>query len=121
MNIESSTILWKPPLIRLTQVPRADIDGGKPTTLYVQPEWILAIHRQQVRHSDTEGKPTGDLVDCTVVTVGATINYFVTESPEEVARLRDEAYGFKPLTKPAPPTGRLMKEGALSIVDGKDD
>ena len=93
-DLDVTNMVWRPPLIRVTQVARPDCDGGAPTALYVQPEWIAVIARHLYRHNDIEGKPQGEVATATMVSLTTNMSYFVLESVEEVARLRDEAFGF---------------------------
>jgi len=76
-------------LIRVTQVGRKDIDNGKPTPLFIDPELIAFVHRQVIEHRDPAGKPTGETAQCTVVSLKIGVNCFVLEHPEDVAALRD--------------------------------
>ncbi len=96
--MELTNMIWRPAMIRLTQTARPDIDDGGGTPIFIQPEFIVAIHRQSIQHRDTDGKPVYDRLCCTVVTLsnGGPMSYFVNESPEEIANLRDGAYGFAP-------------------------
>jgi hypothetical protein len=106
MNVRNMT--WRPRLVRLTCIANPDVDEGRPTPTYCDPQDISTIRRTTGGYmtASSYGKPREEqcfhaLVACTEVHCGHTI-LFVEESPEEVARLRDKAFGHEP-PKPPPP------------------
>ena len=93
-SVDVTNMVWRPSLVRLTLMPRPEVDDGAKTAAFVDPAVIGAIWRTNVpRDNPDGGKPVpGDtytLVHCCHYTI------MVCESPEEVARLRDRAHGHE--------------------------
>lgn len=95
-TITATQMVWQPPLVKLTAAPHQDIDGGKPQSCYVNPQLIAVIQRMAIQHHKfKEGnKKKWPPVNVTAVQTGALIMY-VKETPDQVAKLRDEALGHK--------------------------
>lgn len=102
-SFTATQMYWKPELIRLTQIVHPDMDGGEPTTCFLDPQSILSVNRTMSGFS----KETGDAhfydpnlrqyhprVACTCVMTTYGHSLMVTESPETVALLRDKAMGY---------------------------
>lgn len=92
-----TNVMWRPVLIRLTQIGNPDVDGGEPTAMYLDPATITRVSRvaggfRTVESVGAEKTLWHPLVSCTEV-VASGLGCFVIESPEEVARLREVAYG----------------------------
>ena len=95
-HINTTQMLWKPQLLRLTQVPHPKLDGEVPTACFIDPSMILMIRRTLVTFPE---KPERFDV-CTLVITGVGSSYLhVMESPEQVATMRDRALGFAPTLK----------------------
>lgn len=91
-----SQMYWQPPLLKLTYVPNPEVDDGQPTTCFVCPQSITAIGRQKTQFFKVEeAGARHPPVTCTAVIVSASMVFYVTESPEEIARLRDKAMGHE--------------------------
>lgn len=93
---------WRAPLLRLTCIPNPDVAGGLPTSTYVAPEQISQIRRVKSGYAVAESlllrpeeRRFHAQVECTEVNCCHFI-LLVTESPDEIAMLRDKAFGFEP-------------------------
>lgn len=95
---------WKPPLVRLSQIPDVYLGDGT-TTCFVDAQQIVMINRQVRYQSEPplDGKPhSGEGlkwrpgVPCTVVSLSVGVVLNVEETPEEVAMLRDKSLGHEP-------------------------
>ena len=100
-DVTVTQMTWQPALLKLTFAPHPDVDGGEPTPCYVAPQWIIGIGRQAL----TFGKVgvTGEshpAVTCTAVVISPSMAYYVTETPEQVALMRDRALGHEPKLAP---------------------
>lgn len=88
MNV--TNMLWRPKLLRLTQVRHPAEDGAPDIPegpAYVDPQDIIAVQSTTVKF-----KGDGSTILCT--SVRTHIGYLnVTESCEQVAKMRDEAFG----------------------------
>ena len=87
--------LWKPKLIRLTQIGNPDYNDGLPTICFLDPATItsisVAVAAFNMRADPAKRHPD---VSCTAVFFcHGTLH--VTESPEQVAAMRDSALGYK--------------------------
>jgi len=92
MDVTTTQMMWKPPLLRLTQISMPGMVENT-TNLYVDPFVISQISRAKPTHTKEDGtKIQGD--ECTMVNCCHFVCW-VIESPEAVARLRDEALGHK--------------------------
>lgn len=94
-----TNMVWQPELIKLTQIPRDDVDGGGAVTIFLHPAFIVSIHRHIVQHRDMKGEPIFEPQCATVVALSTNQYAYVTESPSEVAALRDVAFGHRPKNK----------------------
>jgi hypothetical protein len=102
-SIDQSIATWRARLIRLTQVPSRDINGGEPVSIYIDPGCIIGIARI---NAPVDGAQT---MNMTEVYCGG-IRTIVTESTDEVARLRDEALGYvETPSGPPPMSGEALK------------
>lgn len=104
MDINSQVMQWRPRLIKLTMIANPEWNNGAPMPCYVDPQEIKQIVAVACSFSIT-GAPTGSFyprVNCTEVRCFNLPNLPVLETVEEVARLRDEALGYKSVD-PLPP------------------
>lgn len=99
---------WRAPLIRLTMIGNPDVAQGLPTPMFVTAESITAIRRIKSGYAVADsllGKPEDrrfhEQIECTEVNC-CHFTLLVTESPETVAMLRDQAFGFDPPPKTTP-------------------
>ena len=96
MDLTATQMVWRPKLIRLTMIGNPDYRNGEPSACYIDPGVITAIFQVpaafQKRNKPEERHPD---VECTAVFYcHGTIH--VLESPDEIARLREAAYGNEP-------------------------
>lgn len=90
---------WRAPLLKLTQIGNPDHDGGKPTTIYIDPSCISYIRRTRgsfVKVASRGGQPPyeeHERIDCTAVSLHGNNEMLVIETPEVIAAARDRAYG----------------------------
>lgn len=92
MDVTTTQMTWKPPLLKLTQVALPDMID-QPTALFVDGQAITKISQARPMHTLLDGsKLKGDI--CTLVEC-CHFQCWVAESPEMVARMRDEALGHK--------------------------
>ena len=87
-------------MIRLTLIGNPEVDGGGPTTCFVEASAISSIRRTVGGYAKSQsyGKTPlefHELVACTELHC-CHYTLFVTESPEDVALLRDKAMGISP-------------------------
>lgn len=87
-------MMWRPKLIRVTQIGVPWVNGGKDTALFLNPEDIVAVGAARLKLEAFEREPER-FVECTFVSTRHT-SYNVTESPEKIASLRDASLGFEP-------------------------
>lgn len=95
-QLDVTSMMWQPALLRLTMIGNPDVEGGKPTPCFLTPQSITMIRRAIAafprrddpaqRHPDA---PCTEVFFCH----GAV---HVLESAEEVAMLRDRALGHEP-------------------------
>jgi hypothetical protein len=93
-------MLWRAPLLRLTQIPVPDLDEGQPTVVFVDPQQIGAVRRLNSGYAKKlEAGPAArefhPMIACTEVHC-CHYTLLVVEMPEEVAMLRDRALGHEP-------------------------
>lgn len=102
-HMNAEMMMWRPKLIRLTQIANPDHDGGQTTPCYAHPECIETIqrHRAAFGKSGLSGE-FHEYQDVTIVAMHGAKTLFVTESPDEVARLRDQALGHTEAARPTP-------------------
>lgn len=101
-RVDITNMMWQPKLIRLTLIANPDIDGGEPTPTFVNPQQISGIRRTASCYAKVSsyGKPADQVeyhprIACTEVHC-CHFTVLVTETPDEVAKLRDEAFGHEP-------------------------
>lgn len=98
--MDVTSMQWRPPLIRLTQIGNPDIDDGQPTPVFVDPNSISKISRTLGAFSRAgSATEVHERVSCTEVHC-CHFHLLVTESPETVAMLRDKALGHEQKPKP---------------------
>lgn len=106
MNV--TQMYWQPPLLRLTYVGHPEVDDGGPTVCFVAPQLISGIVRQTLSfgkvagHTPPEPQEQHPIITVTGVALTTGQVYYITESPDEVATLRDRALGHEP-PKPSAP------------------
>ncbi len=94
-DVNNTVMSWQPSMLRLTQIGCSGIDGGVPTTLYVNPASILMVCRTGGR-LETKGVEPFERESCTAICIqGMGGSLLVTEAVETVALLRDRALGHK--------------------------
>ena len=106
MQVDGSQVVsyYKPPLMRLTLIGAADVEGGEPTPAFVDPLAISSIRRTKAAYSVADSRTGGGKVEyhpsaeCTEVNC-CHFTLLVVESPGQVAMLRDRALGHE-LPKP---------------------
>lgn len=90
MNV--TNMLWRPKLLRLTQVPYPSEEEGMPelptAPCFVDPQHIVLIGTIVLKF-----KQGASRICTAVYTQNGPLN--VEESPEVVAKMCDEAFGFK--------------------------
>ncbi len=96
MNVQN--MVWRPTLVKLTQIGSPEWNNGETTTCYVEPSSITHIQRGGGAVGTKANEM--DKKECTFVCM-CHGTLLVTETPEEVARLRDAAFGYNP-PKPKP-------------------
>ena len=114
-DMSVTQMYWQPPLMALTYVAHPDVDDGWPTKCFVAPQLISGIGRQSLAFSKTDPQLKGEWHKvCTATAVTLTTNgvYYVKETPEEVAMMRDKALGFEPPTKKPPATVTAIGTGS---------
>ena len=84
----STQMMWKPKFIRLTSIHEV----YKYRDVFLDPSHVHLISQTLVSITDTD-PPTKIL--CTIIYHCNTQHIWVTETPEEVAKLCDEAMGHK--------------------------
>ena len=104
MNVRS--MVWRPALVRLTQIGHPDVDDGFPGPCYIDPTAVVCILRHRATHwkNPTEGHIHGktDITfrsaqDCTCIQLsGGGGSIFVQETPEQVATAVNRAIGHEP-------------------------
>lgn len=105
MNVRS--MVWRPALVRLTQIPHPEIDGGTAMPCFIDPTAVILIARsraQQWKHYAVgEQRVAGDTREAVNVVDGTCIQLsggagviFVQETPEEVATAINRAIGHEP-------------------------
>lgn len=88
VDISGTQIIWRPPLVQLTD----PIDGSP---VFMHPDQIQGIRRGIAKGPDNTD------IEVTFVLAGCLSHHMlVKESPEEVARLRNEAFGIVPPSTP---------------------
>lgn len=94
-DINAQTMVWRPRLIKVTQVVQPELDDGKPTVAFINPECIDKISRMVIGWTKRDG--TGQWPDQSVTGVSMHSQgvLFIVESPEEVAKMRDQAFGYE--------------------------
>lgn len=88
-DVNVQNMRWRPSLVRLTQIHHPSKEGPDVPEgpAFCDPEDILCIRLSTVKFEHGAG-----IVSCTAVNMHCGV-LNVVESPEEVARLRDEAFG----------------------------
>lgn len=96
MDLTATQMVWRPKLIRLTQILHPEFKSPKAGICYIDPGAITAVFASDVIFSK-QGKPDEkhDPIEATAVFY-CHGTLFVHESPEEVALLREKAYGHEP-------------------------
>jgi len=94
-----TTMQWQPALVRLTSIGNPDVAGGAPQPAYVNASAITGIRRVIGSYAtyaslEAQARPLAmhPGVECTEVEC-CHFRILVTETPHEVARRRDEAFG----------------------------
>lgn len=89
-------------MIELTQIGNPEVDGGLPTTCFIDPALIMLVHRAMTRWRTMTGVKPDDYqwqdkgIESTNIWLhgGATLS--VLETPQEVNEKRNKAYGLGP-------------------------
>lgn len=97
-NMTLTQMYWKPALLQLTQIANPAMDDGTPTPCFVDPQEIVSIARTRSSFAK-EGTLDGvleyyDRINCTSVSL-RSYSLLVTESPSQVAMMRDAALGHE--------------------------
>ncbi len=97
MNNDTTVMQWQPALIRLNSAPHPDLDNGKSFPVFIAPQYIVGIEIQKFSYNKAD-KPEERHPQqiATRVVIGPQHYYFVVESPEIVALMRDRALGHAP-------------------------
>ena len=93
MNMNAQMMMWRPALIKLTQIGRPEVNNGEPVSLYVDPSAIQRITIEQTVFNLVDGTKSEPVV-CTSVFC-CHFHCAVLESPEQVALMRDQALGHQ--------------------------
>lgn len=88
-----TNMMWKPPLIRLTQ-PGNPNNGELNSATFIDPTEILWI-RANYSTWKTAAEETQPQRFLYTEIYARNFIATVTETPEQIARLRDEAFGYK--------------------------
>jgi len=92
IHSDASVFHWRPQFIHLTLLPQPGILEEGSTSCFVDPGQIISIRRAWIKYKEqTELNRAGTAV---VIYGGGELH--VEESPEEVARRRDNALGHEP-------------------------
>ena len=94
INTDAQIMAWRPELIRLTFIPLAGIEHNTPC--WLDPQAIMGIRKGWVVCKPVEGQnqPSGRVATCVMLYSGPDMH--VEEEPDEIARLRNKAFGFEP-------------------------
>ena len=96
-DVTVNQMQWQPALLKLTYTPHPDVDDGEPTPCYVCPQWITGISRQAMKFGKVDAPSESyPAKTCTAVVISSSIIYYVIETPEQVALMRDRALGHEP-------------------------
>lgn len=93
---DNNVVQWRPQLIKVTTVGNPEVVDGEPQAAYIDPSLIAFMFRGVTQwNPQKEDTVKMDPVECTNIwlTIGHPLS--VLESPGEVNRLRDLAYGIK--------------------------
>ena len=97
--VTATQMVWRPKLIKLTMIGNPDWNKGEPSPCYLDPGVITSISKVvasfPIREDPSKKHPD---VECTAVFF-CHGTFHVLESPEEVAMLREKAYGQEPQIK----------------------
>ena len=94
MDFSATQMIWKPALIRLTQVGNPQVNGGAPTPVFLDPNAISYIFVSLTQFNNLDGSKS-EPVTCTNINC-CHYNVAVIESPETVAMMRDRSLGYEP-------------------------
>ena len=105
-DVNVRNMVWRPALVRLTQIPHPEVDGGKSSPCFIDPTTVVCILRHRATHwnQPQEGHIHGKTdmtfrcgTDSTCVQLsGGGGSIFVEESPEQVAAAVNRAIGHEP-------------------------
>lgn len=98
-NFVSSNWIQRPSMVTLTHIPLDGYTENQPCI--VDPSTIVLAYVGSVKPRNTSGEPVGEDVHCTIV-VTPYGHLSVTESPEEVLNIRNEALFVYQTQKPGP-------------------
>lgn len=98
-DVNVQQMMWKPKLIRVTQIGAVGTDDGFPTVAYLAPDEIVAMVRCAGGLKDEESKDPFVKVSCTYIRMNS-FSVMVTETPDQIAAMRDEAFGYQDASKP---------------------
>lgn len=95
-----SSMQWQPALIKLTTLD-PNVPPGEAGSCFIAPQLIIGIARATVQFNNTQNpEEKRPFSYGTYVSISPHMGYWVTESTEVVAMLRDRALGHEP-PKPA--------------------
>ena len=97
--IDQNVLVMRSRLMRVTHIPNPGVDDGVETPAFINPEHIILIMRGTARFGNTEDPESFKACPPqagTLVMLSPTGHIYVSESPEEVAHLRDRALGHVP-------------------------
>ena len=100
MDLTATQMVWEPPMLKLTYIGNPGLDDEQPTNCYISPRFIYGIHRARCIF-DKEKFPNASDVHCTLVHY-ANLYLHVLETPEQVAMMRDKAFGHESKLKGLP-------------------
>lgn len=102
-SMDVTQMMWRPSLIKLTQIGNPDHSNGMPTPIYIDPTCIQHIRcgrgsfmrYEAVTHDIQGNERFHPSIECTYLNLHGHTDMLVLETPDEIARLRDEAFGIK--------------------------
>jgi len=101
ISTDASVMHWRSPLVRMTLIPQVGILAEGSTICWVDPAAIISVRRAMIRYRPLPdvSEPPPPPRPGTWVTLCGGVDLHVEESPDEVANLRNRAFGHE-LSKP---------------------
>ena len=93
MNV--TNMMWRPPLLKLTSYSIPEINNGEPTSVFLEPSGITTIRRVLTSRKKPGVEESYPDIEVTEVFF-CHGSILCMETPEQVAMLRDRAFGHEP-------------------------